>query len=103
MDWTTWPISPSFPAMMQELLHFAVAGRLREQAAVVGDPLLDFPQFAGAGLDVTVHTPDGRTETTHRGARRHRRAELDRHRRERRLSRDDRPAPAGLSVRRQRP
>ncbi|HEV3446884.1 MAG TPA: VWA domain-containing protein [Gemmataceae bacterium] len=65
MDWTTWPISPSFPAMMQELLHFAVAGRLREQAAVVGEPLRDFPQSAGAGLDVTVHTPEGRTETAH--------------------------------------
>ena len=33
MDWTTWPPSPSFPALMQELLRFAVAGRLREQAA----------------------------------------------------------------------
>src|SRR5207245_3917876 len=37
MDWNTWPISPSFPALMQELLHYAVAGCLREQAAASGD------------------------------------------------------------------
>jgi hypothetical protein len=65
MDWTTWPISPSFPALMQELLHFAVAGRLREQAALVGEPLEDYPQAGTSGLDVTVHLPDGRAEATH--------------------------------------
>ena len=36
MDWNTWPGSPSFPAMMQELTRFAVSGRLREQQALVG-------------------------------------------------------------------
>jgi hypothetical protein len=63
MDWTTWPISPSFPALMQELLHFAVAGSLREQAATVGDVLEEYLAPGTAGLDFTLHTPDGRTET----------------------------------------
>jgi hypothetical protein len=62
MDWTTWPVSPSFPALMQELLHFAVAGRLREQGAVVGDVLEEYLQPAAAGLAFTLHTPDGQIE-----------------------------------------
>jgi hypothetical protein len=65
MDWSTWPISPSFPAMMQELLQFAVSGRLREQAAGVGDVLEEYLPAGTGGLDVTIHTPDGRAETTH--------------------------------------
>jgi hypothetical protein len=61
MDWNSWPASPSYPAFMQELLRFAVAGRLREQAATVGEPLEAF--FAsGGGLEVTLRTPDGRKE-----------------------------------------
>ncbi len=63
MDWTTWPISPSFPAMMQEVLQYAVAGRLREQATVVGDVLEEYLQPGDGGLEVTLHTPDGRTES----------------------------------------
>jgi hypothetical protein len=63
MDWTTWPVSPSFPALMQELLHFAVAGSLREHAATVGDLLEEYLPPGGAGLDFTLQTPDGRVET----------------------------------------
>ena len=65
MDWTTWPVSPSFPALMQELLHFAVAGRLREQRAVVGDVLEEYLPPAAGGLAFTLHTPDGRIESGH--------------------------------------
>jgi hypothetical protein len=39
MDWNSWPASPSFLAMMNELARFAVAGRLREQALPVGGAL----------------------------------------------------------------
>src|SRR5437660_684518 len=69
MDWTTWPISPSFPAMMQELLHFAVSGRLREQASEVGEPLEAYLQVGGAGLDVRLESPDGRHESSQTEAR----------------------------------
>jgi hypothetical protein len=64
MDWTSWPISPSFPAFVQELLHFAVAGRLREQAALVGDSLEELLPPGSTGLDVRLHTPEGRSEET---------------------------------------
>jgi hypothetical protein len=64
MDWTTWPMSPSFLPFMQELLRYAVAGRLREQAAVVGDPLEEVFPIGTGGLDVVVQTPDGRNEPT---------------------------------------
>src|SRR5262249_6169448 len=64
MDWTTWPISPSFPALMQELLHVAVAGRLREQGAAVGDVLEEYLPAGTAELDFTLQTPDGRIENS---------------------------------------
>jgi hypothetical protein len=64
MDWTTWPISPSFPAFMQELLRLAVSGRLRGQATLVGDSLEEVLPVGSAGLEVVVHTPDGRPEET---------------------------------------
>jgi SAM-dependent methyltransferase len=63
MDWSTWPAYRSFLPLMQELLGFAVSGRLREQAVTVSEPLEEYLQTAGGGLDATLHTPDGRTET----------------------------------------
>jgi hypothetical protein len=63
MDWNSWPASPSYLAFMQELMRFAVSGRLKEQAVSVGDPLEEFlPPGAGA-MDADVSTPDGRKET----------------------------------------
>jgi hypothetical protein len=64
MDWTTWPISPGYPPFMQELLRLAVSGRLRGQATLVGDSLDEVLPVGSAGLDVVVHTPDGRSEET---------------------------------------
>jgi Aerotolerance regulator N-terminal/von Willebrand factor type A domain len=64
MDWNTWPISPSFPAFMQELLRYAVAGRLREHAAVAGETLEAVLQPGNVGLDASIATPDGRIEKT---------------------------------------
>src|SRR5262249_1886260 len=49
--------------LMQEVLNFALSGRLREQAATVGDPLEEFLPTAGSGLEVALHTPDDRTES----------------------------------------
>jgi hypothetical protein len=62
MDWNTWPASPSFPAFMQELLQFAVAGKLREQAVLVGEPLEEFITTRGGTLEVNLRTPDNRKE-----------------------------------------
>ena len=62
MDWTSWPASPSFPALVQEILPYAVAGRLHEQAAVVGEVLEQVQPSGGAGLEMAMTLPDGRTE-----------------------------------------
>jgi hypothetical protein len=63
MDWSTWPAFRSYLPLMQEVLNFAVSGRLREQAVTVGDPLEEFLPTAGSGLEVALHTPDDRTES----------------------------------------
>jgi hypothetical protein len=64
-DWTEeWPKSPSYPPLIQQLLRFAVAGRLREQAALVGETLEEYLPIGSGGLDVLVRTPDGSVEAT---------------------------------------
>jgi hypothetical protein len=62
MDWTSWPASPSFPALVQEILPYAVAGRLHEQSSVVGDVLEQVQPSGGAGLEMAMTVPDGHTE-----------------------------------------
>jgi hypothetical protein len=56
MDWTTWPGSPSYAALMQELTRLAVSGRLHQQAATVGTMLEDFLP-GGAESEAVVHYP----------------------------------------------
>jgi hypothetical protein len=63
-DWNNWPSSPSFAPLMQELLYYASAARLREQVLQVGEPIeLYLPNVVG-GAEATINTPDGRTEST---------------------------------------
>src|SRR5262249_16940417 len=59
---TLWPANKSFLAMMQEMLRLAIAGRLREQSATVGEALEQFLPDVGE-KKALVQTPDGRTET----------------------------------------
>ncbi|HXG09300.1 MAG TPA: VWA domain-containing protein [Gemmataceae bacterium] len=63
MDWNTWPASPSYLPFMQELLRYAVSGRLREQAVIVGELIEEFLPGLGAEQTVVMHTPEGRSET----------------------------------------
>ena len=56
MDWNSWPASPSFPAMMQELTRFAVSGKLREQQTIVGN-ILEEVCAGGAELDAELIVP----------------------------------------------
>lgn len=57
LDWTTWPGSPSYGAMMQELTRFAMTGRLREQGSPVGTPLEEYLPAIGGELDAVLHLP----------------------------------------------
>jgi hypothetical protein len=60
-DWTNWGAIPFYPAFMQELMHFAAAGRLREQALDACAPLeLFLPEVNGA-LNASLETPAGQT------------------------------------------
>ena len=57
MDWNSWPGSPSYGAMMQEITRLAASGRLREQASLVGQPLEEYFPAEGNAIDATVHFP----------------------------------------------
>lgn len=57
-DWHSWPGSPSYAAMMQELVRYAVAGRLREQSSIVGEVIEAVLPSQGNELNVTLQFPD---------------------------------------------
>jgi len=63
MDWTLWPASASYPSFMQEVLRYAVAGRLHDQSLLVGDAVEEYLSAGSGGVEAAVHTPDGRTQT----------------------------------------
>src|SRR5205807_1997318 len=56
-DWNNWPASPAFPPLMQELLSFSAAGRLRGRAHTVGDPLELFLPGAAGGARGVLQLP----------------------------------------------
>jgi len=62
-DWNNWPSSPSFAPLMQELLYYASAARLREQSLQVGEPIELYLPNVAVGAEATINTPDGRTES----------------------------------------
>ena len=103
MDWSTWPVSPSYPPLMQVLTRYAIAGRLREQSGVVGDTLEEFLPLAQGRLDVAITTPDEpQRKRPHRGPRGDQRLPLVRYGRQRHLPRRGRQASARPPVRRER-
>ncbi len=57
MDWHTWPGSPSYGAMMQELCRLAVSGRVRDHAVVVGQLLEEVLPSTGAEIDCRLSFP----------------------------------------------
>jgi hypothetical protein len=58
MDWNSWPASPSYLAMMQELTRYGVGGLLREQSVLVGGVLEEFFP-GGAELEGTLTLAGG--------------------------------------------
>ncbi|MFO0928730.1 MAG: VWA domain-containing protein [Gemmataceae bacterium] len=55
-DWNRWPVSPAFPPLMQELLYYAAAPRLRERALTVGEPIEIYLTSTGS-VDAAVEAP----------------------------------------------
>jgi hypothetical protein len=62
--WTTWPLHPSYPPMMEQLVMFSASGRLSERNVKVGQPLDQVMPAAGENAPVTVTVPGGRTQAT---------------------------------------
>ncbi len=58
MDWNSWPASPSYLSMMQELSRVAVSGKLRAHAYPVGGILEDSFATGGVESDVYIAGPD---------------------------------------------
>ena len=58
MDWSSWPGSPSFTALMQEMTRVAVSGRLREHTTSVSGLLEEFLPAGGGEIDALVHYPE---------------------------------------------
>ncbi len=61
-DWSNWPITHGYPALMQEMLNYAASGRLREQTVDAGRPLELFLNTPARGVEAVVHTPDRKKE-----------------------------------------
>ena len=61
-EWGNWPATHGFPALMQELVNFAAAGRLRERTVDAGRPIELFLNTPARGVEAVVYTPDGRQE-----------------------------------------
>ena len=64
VSWTPMPVLPSYVPIVQELLAFAVAEQLGRRNVQVGESIGATLPRIGGSTSVTVHTPDGRNETT---------------------------------------
>src|SRR5262249_37648533 len=63
-DWSNWPVSPAFPPLMQEILYYAAAARLRERSLLVGEPIELYRPEAAGGVEATVDLPRDPFDTT---------------------------------------
>lgn len=63
--WSSWCLNPSFPALMNEIVYFSVAGRWKDRRCEIGEPIeRGFPLFtAVAPSHVAVKTPAGETQS----------------------------------------
>lgn len=61
-DWTTWPLHPSYPPVVEQMALFAASGRMSQRNVTVGQPLdQEIPEDA-PGASASVVGPDGREE-----------------------------------------
>ncbi|MEO6811910.1 MAG: BatA domain-containing protein [Isosphaeraceae bacterium] len=60
VGWTTWPLHPSYPAVMQQIVLEAASGRTAERNVRVGQPIDQALPPTGADAPVTITRPDGK-------------------------------------------
>lgn len=58
-SWAAWPIQPSFPPIMHEIVRFSIAGRWTERQRLVGEALVRALPVEALGVPVTIQRPDG--------------------------------------------
>lgn len=58
--WTTWPLHPSYPPVMEQIVFEAASGRLSERNVRVGQPLDQALPAAGVSAPVSVVLPVGK-------------------------------------------
>jgi von Willebrand factor type A domain/Aerotolerance regulator N-terminal len=59
--WTTWPLHPSFPPVMEQVVLAAAAGKMLERNVRVGQPLDQSLPGSGVNASVTVVVPGGKS------------------------------------------
>ena len=59
VTWSTWPVHPTFPPIIHELIRFAVSGRSQERQRLVGEPLARLLATRELASSVVLKTPDG--------------------------------------------
>lgn len=62
LDWGSWPGSPAFLPFVHELARHAALGA-PPRVVTANEPLQEYLPARFAGLDATIHAPDGRTST----------------------------------------
>ncbi len=58
VGWTSWPLHPSYPPIMEAIILEAASGRIAERNVRVGQPLDQALPAAAAGASVEVTRPD---------------------------------------------
>jgi hypothetical protein len=59
VTWSAWPVHPTFPPIIHEMVRFAAGGRSLERQRLVGEPLVRPLWSRETALPVVVRTPDG--------------------------------------------
>lgn len=63
VTWSTWPVHPTFPPIVHEMIHFAISGRSQERQRLVGEPLSRMLAPRELASPVVVKRPDGAERT----------------------------------------
>jgi hypothetical protein len=59
VSWSAWPVHPTFPPIIHEMVRFVAGGRSLERQKLVGEPLLRPLSSRESALPIVVRTPDG--------------------------------------------
>jgi hypothetical protein len=63
VSWSTWPVHPTFPPMIHEMVRYAAEGRWHQRQYLVGEPLSRTLTGRESGIKVTIKLPDGSDQT----------------------------------------